>query len=638
MDSNPFAVWDERTPGSAKASIAPAKSQRTESQDDSKDIARLSIEYQEDDPGWGAASVSISTSRANSPEKTRKLSPTAAEAIVSATTEPETTIEPGAPALIAEKDMNLGLAEEPVTEEPMTTLTIKQHAEPEEATHVELATKANDDKVDEEEEEEAFEGSRQEQQTEQPEGSLEAESEEFAQKATLKSPPKEEEMQEDDEFDELAPPHKENMQEDDGFDDFGEPAEGVEGGAGNDDFGDFDDFETGDAQNDVGLGDDGFGDDGFGDDGFGDDGFDEPAERAPVAIPAQLIPAPAPVSTRTWQPLEVTSRSTRYDLAELVQALLPHSSAAERELTNVALRQVEGPSQVLVSEGSRQLWEDLSSFPSVKPMDWVRSKTRRDYLISMGIPVNLDEIHSCFASGSRGSKQLPPLQLKYDSFANRLSSSHDSNGSVPQRSSSLKVSGTCSGSSSAAQRSASASNSPRNGNSSPALGSSTNRERIAERRREELGLGPAPQVDLGRAEELVKKTEDQLTLLSLPALKTLLRELNTLTTSTSSLLTHHLTLRESYQADSEMYNSMIKELVTGAANRFSGGSGGSGGSNSVAGGRGDSRRSTTMGMSVSSTGKARVSSMPAASTAMLGSRSISPSLRGGAASSVSPKR
>ncbi|KAJ1034592.1 hypothetical protein NDA18_001448 [Ustilago nuda] len=621
MDSNPFAIWDEHTPGSAKASIASAKSQRTESQDDSKDIARLSIEYQEDDPGWGAASVSISTSRANSPEKTRKLSPTAAAAIVSATT------EPGAPALIADKDMNLAFAEEPATEEPMTTLTIEQHAEPEEATHVELATKADDDKIDEEEEE-AFEGSRQEQQTEQPEGSLEAESEEFAQKATLKSLPKEEEMQEDDEFDQLAPLHKENMQEDDELDDFGEPAEGVEGGAGNDDFGDFDDFETGDAQNDVGLGDG----------GFGDDGFDEPAERAPVAIPAQLIPAPAPVPTRTWQPLEVTSRSTRYDLAESVQALLPHSSAAERELTNVALRQVEGPSQVLVSEGSRQLWEDLSSFPSVKPMDWVRSKTRRDYLISMGIPVNLDEIHSCFASGFRGSKQLPPLQLKYDSSANCLGSSHDSNGSVPQRSLSLKVSGTCSGSSSAAQRSASASNSPRNGNSSPALGSSTNRERIAERRREELGLGPAPQVDLGRAEELVKKTEDQLTLLSLPALKTLLRELKTLTTSTSSLLTHHLTLRESYQADSEMYNSMIKELVTGAANRFSGGSGGSGGSNSVAGGRGDSRRSTTMGMSASSTGKARVSSMPAASTAILGSRSISPSLRGGTASSVSPKR
>lgn len=291
---------------------------------------------------------------------------------------------------------------------------------------------------------------------------------------------------------------------------------------------------------------------------------------------------------------------------------------------------------MLVSGESRQLWADLASFPSVRPIDWVRSKTRRDYLISMGVPVNLDEIHSSFASGSGGSRQLPPLQLKYDSSANRATGSLDANGNGLQRSSSLKLSGTASGATTAAQRSASTSNSPRNGNSSPALGSSTNRERIAERRMQELGLGPAPQVDLRRAEELVNKTEDQLTLLSLPALKSMLRELNTLTTSTSSLLTHHLTLRESYQADSEMYNSMIKELVTGAASRFSGGGGGGAGSNSVAGGRGDSRRSTTMGMSVSSSGKGRVSSLPAGSTAMGGTRSMSPSLRGGAGSS--PRR
>jgi len=91
-----------------------------------------------------------------------------------------------------------------------------------------------------------------------------------------------------------------------------------------------------------------------------------------------------------------------------------------------------------------------------------------------------------------------------------------------------------------------------------------------------------------------------------------------LTTSTSSLLTHHLTLRESYQADSEMYNSMIKELVTGAASRIGGGGG--------------ERKSTTMGTN-SGTGKARVNSMPAGAAAGAGggSRSYSPSLRGGAA-------
>ncbi|KAJ1019424.1 hypothetical protein NDA16_004541 [Ustilago loliicola] len=554
MDSDPFAAWDDPA-APTKATTPTTKAPSSTDQDDTKDIARLSLEYQEEDPGWGLASAS--TSRANSPEKSRKKAPSAAAADVSPVSGIKPSIESGLPTLPPKKETE----EEHTTqsaapEESATAAIVEEEASAaddtklEEAIPVDLVTKADNDNDEDDDDEDAFEDSRQEQQVEPVEDSIAPE--DFAQKTTISSPPQ-----------------QEPTVDDDGFDDFGEPAEAGKGGAVHDDFGDFDDFETGDARNDAD----------FGDDGFGDDAFDEPADSAPATVPVQSIPAPVP--TRTWEALDVTSRSNRLDLADSVQALLPLSSAAEKDLSNVPLRQVEGPSQVLVSEGSRQLWADLSSFSSVKPIDWVRSKTRWDYLISMGVPVNLDEIHSSFASGSGGSKQLPPLQLKYDSSANRGSGSYDSNGSGLQRSSSLKLSGTASGPSSAAQRSASTSNSPRNGNSSPALGSSTNRERIAERRREELGLGPAPQVDLRRAEELVNKTEDQLTLLSLPALKSLLRELNTLTTSTSSLLTHHLTLRESYQADSEMYNSMIKELVTGAASRFSGG--GSGGSNSVAG-------------------------------------------------------
>lgn len=395
-------------------------------------------------------------------------------------------------------------------------------------------------------------------------------------------------------------------EDDDGFDDFGEAAGSGGGAAEHDDFGDFDDFETGDAPDD----------DAFGDDGFDDQDFDEAAD---ASVPAPL-PLQAAAPTRTWTPLDVTPTSNRLDLAAGVSALLPLSCAAEKELTSTALRQVEGAAQVLVSGGSREMWTELSSVPSVKPIDWVRSKTRRDYLISMGVPVNLDEIHSSYDSQSGRSGQLPPLQLKYDSGRG---------GEGLQRSSSLKLAGSAAGSA-VAQRSASTSNSPRDG-SSPALGTSTNRESMAERRREELGLGPAPQVDLRRAEELVKKSEDQLTLLSLPALQAMVRELNTLTTSTSSLLTHHLTLRESFQADSEMYNAMIKELVTGAATRFSGAGAGTG-----SGGRGDMRRSTTMGVASSGAAKTRVNSLPPPGAN--GRSSPSLSLRGGAGSAASPRR
>ena len=600
MDSDPFAVWSDPAPApaSSASTSSATKIQAGSSPSDALDAARLSLEYQDEDPGWGAPSAS--TSRANSPEKSRKQVPVQAPADISPAVEGKTLTETVAVDSAAEETVDAPHAsntavietaagQDEVDEEITAGAPVKQSstedAAPEKSDTSEKTRQVHTEHAKESNQAEAYPGN-----------------------PTISTP-------------------AEADEEEDAFDDFGAPSGTDASGAAHDDFGDFDDFETSNPQ-DV---------DDFDDDDFGDGGFDEPAAKPTNAALSISTPAPAssPAHTRTWKPLEVTSNSNRIDLAESVTALLPLSTAAEKDLTTGGLRQVEGLSQVLVSESSRQLWADLSSFPSVRPIDWVRSRTRRDYLISMGVPVNLDEIHSSFASGSGGSRQLPPLQLKYDSSAHR-----DSNGSGLQRSSSLNVGGTNPAHRAAAQRSASTSNSPRDGSSSPALGSSTNRELIAERRMQELGLGPAPQVDLRRAQELVNKTEDQLTLLSLPALKSLLRELNTLTTSTSSLLTHHLTLRESYQADSEMYNSMIKELVTGAASRFSGGGGGGSGSNSVSGGRGDSRRTTLMGASASSSGKARASRLPAEPAVMSGTRSMSPSmspsLRGGAASA--PRR
>ncbi|EPQ28244.1 uncharacterized protein PFL1_04071 [Pseudozyma flocculosa PF-1] len=406
----------------------------------------------------------------------------------------------------------------------------------------------------------------------------------------------------------------------DDFDDFDEPAGTTNAAAAADDeFGDFGDFDDG-AAADEGQ------QEAF-EDGFNDQSSAEPA---PVAAATPSAQSAAPV--RSWSALPVSRDSSRDDLFAPVQDLLPTSTAAAQHMATDGLRQVEGLAQVLVSEPSRQLWKDLSALPPIKPIDWIRSRTRRDYLITMGVPVNLDEIHNSShgplsASSSSSGSRLPPLQLKFDSSRSAGPSSALSSDGVGsaglQRSSSAQHSPSASLGGPMAgqqqQRSASASGSPRNGTQSPALGQSNNRERLAERRREELGLGPPPDVDLKRAEELVGKTEDDLSLLSLPALRSMLRELHSLTTSTSSLLTHHLTIRESHQADSEMYNSMIKELVTGAASRIGGGGGGGGAgvsrsgslrggaasSSSSSAGSGADRRATTIGIGANAIAKNR---------------------------------
>jgi len=53
---------------------------------------------------------------------------------------------------------------------------------------------------------------------------------------------------------------------------------------------------------------------------------------------------------------------------------------------------------------SRDAYAQLTTAPILKPLDWTRSRVRREHLISMGVPVNLDEVR--FPS-------RPPVYLPY---------------------------------------------------------------------------------------------------------------------------------------------------------------------------------------------------------------------------------
>ncbi|KAF2139910.1 uncharacterized protein K452DRAFT_335843 [Aplosporella prunicola CBS 121167] len=147
----------------------------------------------------------------------------------------------------------------------------------------------------------------------------------------------------------------------------------------NNDFGDdFDDFEEG------GEGDD-FGDD-FGDfdDGFqnaeGQDGaaFDEPAPPPPVPEPAPSLPQ------LNLQELnnddEILASTQPY-----IEKLFP-SPNLDQPVINSDIN----PSPL--SERSLSLWAQLVAPPPLQPPNWVRSRIRRLFLVSLGVPVDLDEI------------------------------------------------------------------------------------------------------------------------------------------------------------------------------------------------------------------------------------------------------
>jgi len=95
----------------------------------------------------------------------------------------------------------------------------------------------------------------------------------------------------------------------------------------------------------------------------------------------------------------------------------------------------------------------------------------------------------------------------------------------------------------------------------------------------QLGLGPKPQLDEQRIDELLSlkpglslfrvifadinagRVIDQLSLLPLASLEVYLSELRMQTQNTSALLTYLLQTKDALQQDSETYNKLIGELV-----------------------------------------------------------------------------
>ncbi|KAH9977842.1 hypothetical protein BGW80DRAFT_1284455 [Lactifluus volemus] len=211
-------------------------------------------------------------------------------------------------------------------------------------------------------------------------------------------------------------------------------------------------------------------------------------------------------------------------IEEILGALWDGDDLSEA-LTDEDVREVGGLAQILVTPDSRALYESLfqKTPPSAHPPNWTRSRIRRQHLITLGIPVNLDEVlpHA-------GGKALPTLHIS--------------------------------------TRPVSAPPVPRNGAQATSgraslLSVTPAPETSRKGAVSQLGLGPKPQLDEQRIAELLALTPDQLSLLPLTSLETCLSDLRTQTHNTSALLTYLLQTRDALQQDSETYNSLIAELV-----------------------------------------------------------------------------
>ncbi|KAF9464351.1 hypothetical protein BDZ94DRAFT_1191017 [Collybia nuda] len=284
---------------------------------------------------------------------------------------------------------------------------------------------------------------------------------------------------------------------DDQFDDFESPLPAVHGDMADEDFGEFDEADVG---NSTGFEDD---------ESFG--------EEVQIAGPSSYV---------EWLPLGLNSLSSRSVLEDQVGSILEPIWGSEdisRLLTNDRIREVEGVTQILVTPESRDLHKALmQSPPPTKPPNWTRSRIRRQHLIALGIPVNLDEVLPR-AIG----KPLPPLQIT--------------------------------------TRPMSAPPGPRNSFNQNAPPTSYHNSRaatpVSRQPTPPSHFGPKPELDNVKIEKLLALDPEMLTIQPLSTLEKHLADLRAQTTSTSALLTHLLQIRESLQQDNETYNGLIAELV-----------------------------------------------------------------------------
>ncbi|KZT29264.1 hypothetical protein NEOLEDRAFT_1214603 [Neolentinus lepideus HHB14362 ss-1] len=306
------------------------------------------------------------------------------------------------------------------------------------------------------------------------------------------------------------PPTTEDESADD-FDEFGTaPQSAVELEAQDDDFGDFGDF--GDVQTSDTV-----------------EAFDEE-----VAFVEEPQPQVVPSGSDNWQPLQLDPLPDKEELEEQVDRILRPLWANDdfrQVLTDEDVRQAEGLNQILVTPESREFYEKIfSTPPPTKVLNWTRSEIRRRHLISLGIPINLDEILP-----QTNGKALPPLQIT----TRPMSAPPGPRGGT---------------SSNAPSPSRSRVPTPRSGTPQPGRGSTL----------AQLGLGPQPEIDQTKVDGLLALDEDSMALMPLTKLESSLKEIKAQTANASAVLTYLLQTRDALQQDSETYNSLIAELISEA--------------------------------------------------------------------------
>lgn len=270
------------------------------------------------------------------------------------------------------------------------------------------------------------------------------------------------------------------------------------------DFGDdFDDFEEG-------------GDDADFDD-F-EDGFEQPAPSAPAT------PVPPPNIAPTMLPFPIPYLDG-LDANDVFAAADPclDSLFPPEELDLPILPPLSKENPFFLTNRSASLWNQLVAPPPLSPPDWIRSRIRRLFLVSLGVPVDLDEI----LPASKQKKLVLP------SSVHRRSSDSRSVSRVRQSEANV---------------------------SSTSLDAQGNPKRATSKNRRK-GPPPVPELDLVAASQAANTTDEALNGMTDDELRNHVKKLQEMEDSAKEVLEYWRKKTDEKIGDREAFEGVIENLV-----------------------------------------------------------------------------
>ncbi|KAL8745650.1 MAG: hypothetical protein Q9190_002227 [Brigantiaea leucoxantha] len=268
---------------------------------------------------------------------------------------------------------------------------------------------------------------------------------------------------------------------------------------------DFDDFEV----------------EAAGEEEFGD--FDE----------ADTEPPKSELPSVSKSPFPIPDFSVHTSLSDILEATSMHLDIMFPSTANHPTEPPKQPSNppesLFLTPRSHSLFTQLIAPPPLSPPNWLRSRTRRLFLVSLGVPIDLDEI----LPASKQKKLILPSTIRADSRSSRRSGSRRRD---------------------------------HGGLKGPHSGSSTSlsKESTKDRRRPKKGGGgtsPPPSFDLPQIRMLCSTTGAALKNMTDEEIGAHTAELQRLTKVAGEVLEYWVKRRDAAVREKEMFESVVGDLV-----------------------------------------------------------------------------